>query len=587
MRALSFGPDPAPAPILVHLVLDSAEGLSQLKTGEKPRVFVVQQSDLMKLRTLGSNVLDLKTKLPAKQLARYFLGVADEKTPILKGDYLSTAQLRRSVKAFLNKALKQAERNVYFLSVDAALFATLAEDAERRREMPGFPSPSRTRNSPDMPSDGRGTASLASLIALFPDELTPPQLREKYVGDSPDIEMVRKLIVRASKNLEPVLIQGETGTGKEIVARAIHDLTRETDKNRSDVFQALNCGAIPNDLVASELFGHTAGAFTGARAERLGLFRSAEKGTVFLDEIGDLSWNHQTSLLRVLEEKKVRPVGSDTDVVVDVRIIAATNLDLFSMVQRKQFRADLYYRLRVFWIPTPPLREHVDDIPILAQHMWRSIQDRTNAEPLPQEILNALKEYPWFGNARLLRAALATLHSWYGARDLGLQHLTAVMQFFRQESSTAREPAAMDPIDLHRIECLRHLRTAEEVIRAAKVALRSLDTTKQTSIKIRHAMASTLADRIRELDTLCLKPSLFYSGSTFDAVYQLKGHLMRLHGLLPQRIDDARAYYAENLKRHFGQSVPAICKGIELVLADYDRNTHAAPYHWVLAEDKG
>ena len=190
-------------------------------------------------------------------------------------------------------------------------------------------------------------------------------------GVSPGIARIRDLIDRVAGSDATVLIAGESGTGKEVVARAMHARGPRRDKR----FVAINCGAIPENLIESELFGHVRGAFTGAVADRPGCFRQADGGTLFLDEIGELPLHLQVKLLRVLQERTFRPVGGETNVAVDVRIVAATNRDLHAQVQGGQFREDLYYRLNVICIDLPPLRERREDIPLLIRHFLRQFSD--------------------------------------------------------------------------------------------------------------------------------------------------------------------------------------------------------------------
>jgi formate hydrogenlyase transcriptional activator len=198
-----------------------------------------------------------------------------------------------------------------------------------------------------------------------------------------------------------VLVQGETGTGKEVIAQAIH----EASPRRQNRFVALNCAAIPSALLESELFGHERGAFTGAVAQTMGRFQAAVRGTLFLDEIGDLPLELQPKLLRALQEKQIERLGGGRTFQVDVRVIAATNQDLWPMVQEKKFRADLYYRLNVFPITLPPLRERGDDIPLLIEHFVEKFARRQgkSIERVPHEVMEALRRYNWPGNIRELQ----------------------------------------------------------------------------------------------------------------------------------------------------------------------------------------
>jgi formate hydrogenlyase transcriptional activator len=198
-----------------------------------------------------------------------------------------------------------------------------------------------------------------------------------------------------------VLIQGETGTGKEVIAQAIH----EASPRRQNRFVALNCAAIPSSLLESELFGHERGAFTGAVAQTVGRFQMADRGTLFLDEIGDLPLELQPKLLRVLQEKQYERLGGGRTLQVDVRVVAATNQDLWRMVQQRKFRADLYYRLNVFPITLPPLREREEDIPLLIQHFVKMFAKRQgkSIDRIPDRVIEALKRQDWPGNIRELQ----------------------------------------------------------------------------------------------------------------------------------------------------------------------------------------
>jgi formate hydrogenlyase transcriptional activator len=221
------------------------------------------------------------------------------------------------------------------------------------------------------------------------------------IGCSPTFRTVLDEITMVAAVDCAVMIRGETGTGKEVVAKAIH----ENSHRRHNRFVALNCAAIPSSLLESELFGHERGAFTGAVTQTTGRFQAADHGTLFLDEIGDLPLELQPKLLRVLQEQQIERLGGGRSMQVDVRIIAATNQDLWQMVQERKFRADLYYRLNVFPMMLPPLRERKDDIPLLVEHFVRKFTARhgKSINHIDDDVLEDLKRYDWPGNIRELQ----------------------------------------------------------------------------------------------------------------------------------------------------------------------------------------
>ncbi len=223
----------------------------------------------------------------------------------------------------------------------------------------------------------------------------------ELIGSSRKFQALLRDVQMVAPVDSAVLIQGETGTGKEVIARAIHEASPRA-RNR---FVALNCGAIPATLLESELFGHEKGAFTGAVAQAIGRFEAADRGTLFLDEIGDLPLELQPKLLRALQEKQFERLGGVHTRQVDVRVIAATNRDLGQMVEERRFRADLYYRLNVFPITLPPLRERGEDIPLLIEHFVRKFAERQGKPVLhiPDEVMDDLKRYEWPGNIRELQ----------------------------------------------------------------------------------------------------------------------------------------------------------------------------------------
>jgi formate hydrogenlyase transcriptional activator len=241
---------------------------------------------------------------------------------------------------------------------------------------------------------------LAQEKLYLEEEIRSEMNFDQIVGDSPALRQVLELVQTVAPSDSTVLLLGETGTGKELIARAIHDHSRR--ENRT--FVKLNCAAIPTGLFESELFGHEKGAFTGAIAQKIGRLELADQGTLFLDEVGDVPPEIQPKLLRVLQEREFERLGSTRTKKVDVRLVAATNRDLESMVATREFRSDLYYRLNVFPIRIPPLRERREDIPVLARYFAQNFARRMQKqiETIPAATVRALTEWDWPGNVREL-----------------------------------------------------------------------------------------------------------------------------------------------------------------------------------------
>lgn len=227
---------------------------------------------------------------------------------------------------------------------------------------------------------------------------------EEIVGVSDAMERVKKMIVKVAASSSTVLIRGESGTGKERIARAVHKASPRANER----FQAVNCAAINENLLESELFGHEKGSFTGAHAEKKGLFEIADKGTLFLDEIGELNVSMQAKLLRALQEKEITRVGGTKAIKVDVRVLAATNRELELMVKEKRFREDLFYRLNVIPLDIPPLRQRRDDIAVLMDYFLRKHSANSGGKPMKvsAEARKMLLEYAWPGNVRQLESAI-------------------------------------------------------------------------------------------------------------------------------------------------------------------------------------
>ena len=257
----------------------------------------------------------------------------------------------------------------------------------------------------------------------------------KMLGESAAVQKVRTMIERLARGQAPVYIAGESGTGKELAARLIHELGPRADKP----FVPVNCGAIPESLMESEFFGHKKGSFTGAITDKEGLFKAADGGTLFLDEVGDLPLSMQVKLLRAIQEKSVRPVGAQSEIKVDVRILSATHRNLHDLVAQGKFRQDLYYRLNVIELMIPPLRERVEDIPLLAEALCRKLSDNMGMKPprLTVDAAEALQRYAFAGNVRELENILERALTLCNGTEITAQDLQL------QTSADNDEEAAM------------------------------------------------------------------------------------------------------------------------------------------------
>jgi transcriptional regulator with GAF, ATPase, and Fis domain len=260
------------------------------------------------------------------------------------------------------------------------------------------------------------------------EEIDITRMFEEIVGSSPALQAVLSQVAKVAPTDSTVLITGETGTGKELIARAIHKRSQRSSR----AFVSVNCAAIPRDLIASELFGHEKGAFTGATQRRLGRFESAEGGTIFLDEVGELPAETQISLLRVLQEREFQRVGGNDSLKIDVRVVAATNRDLQAAIADGEFREDLFYRLNVFPIEVPPLRQRKEDIPLLVEYFIDRYASKAGKKitGINKKSLELLQSYAWPGNIRELQNViersvivcdsenLSVDESWLGRRAL-------------------------------------------------------------------------------------------------------------------------------------------------------------------------
>ncbi|CAN5885242.1 sigma-54 dependent transcriptional regulator [soil metagenome] len=283
--------------------------------------------------------------------------------------------------------------------------------------------------------------------------------RGDLIGASPAMQAVYQLIDQVSATDATVLITGESGTGKEVVARAIHEKSRRKDGQ----FVAINCAAVPEQLLESELFGHAKGAFTDAKQSRQGLFPMANSGTLFLDEVGEMALTTQPKLLRALQERKIRPVGAETESAIDVRLITATNADLEGMVEDKRFREDLYYRINVIHIPLPPLRARGGDVLLLAQHMLKHYAVALEKEVVGISAAAAerMLAYEWPGNVRELGNCIERAVALARFEDVQVDDLPEKVRMQPTRRSTMSGNDVPEMLTLEEIERRHVLRVLE------------------------------------------------------------------------------------------------------------------------------
>jgi transcriptional regulator with GAF, ATPase, and Fis domain len=278
----------------------------------------------------------------------------------------------------------------------------------------------------DLLAERKRSEELEDRYSLVVRELQAQAEGDFIIGQNPKMREVAELVARVAPTPTTVLVRGESGTGKELVARALHKYSPLRDKPLLTV----NCTALTPTLMESELFGHRRGAFTGAVSDKVGLFEKADGSTIFLDEIGDIPLEMQGKLLRVLQAGEIKPVGDVVTRRVRVRVIAATNRDLEAAMQRGEFREDLFYRFNTFTITLPPLRERVEDVPVLAYHFLRKAEGKVNkkVERISAEVLDLMKQYSWPGNLRELENAMERAVVLAAGQSIELEHLPLPLQ---------------------------------------------------------------------------------------------------------------------------------------------------------------
>jgi transcriptional regulator with AAA-type ATPase domain len=346
-------------------------------------------------------------------------------------------------------------------------------------------------------------------------------IEEVYIGNSLKIRHSRALACRAAMTDSSVLILGESGTGKDVIASQIFKNSTVYKKN----FFRINCSALPETLLEGELFGYKKGIFTGAVKDKEGLFTVAENGTIFLDEIGDLSLSSQVKILHAVEKKEIRQIGSSGSKPVNVRIIAATNRNLDAMMIHGTFREDLYYRISTFRITSPPLREHPEDIPLLAESYWKR---RLRKGKLSKEFLDSLKSYSWPGNVRELNSLLNSVVDYFGDISPTPAHVDAIRKSRQEMLVQSVNAESDDPSQLLKIKSQNILITVQNILRAVKIEMQPLigmsQGRSQSSSELEN-VRQFISRQSRILDELCLEPAYFKQWEIFEATTNYR-HLL-------------------------------------------------------------
>jgi transcriptional regulator with AAA-type ATPase domain len=365
------------------------------------------------------------------------------------------------------------------------------------------------------------TDPLLQLLNIPDSDPKIKKLEEVYIGNSLKIRHARALAYRASMTDSSVLILGESGTGKDVIANQIF---KNSAVYKKDFFR-INCSALPETLLEGELFGYKKGIFTGAVTDKEGLFSAAENGTIFLDEIGDLSLSSQVKILHAVEKKEIRQIGSSRSKPVNVRIIAATNRNLDAMMFHGTFREDLYFRISTFRITSPPLREHPEDIPLLAESYWKR---RLRKGKLSVEFLNSLKSYSWPGNVRELNSLLNSVVDYFGDISPTPTHIDAIRKSRQEVLIQSVIAERDDPSQLLKIKSQNILITVQNILRAVKIEMQPLISRSQGSRYSSSELESVrqfISRQSRILDELCLEPAYFKQWEIFEATTNYR-HLL-------------------------------------------------------------
>lgn len=380
------------------------------------------------------------------------------------------------------------------------------------------------------------------LLEGIPDVEVMKRIASVYIGKSSEMRVAHSMIYRASRSVAPVLILGESGTGKELIAKQIYEHSTRYNKG----LYVVNCSSIPDTLIESEMFGHVKGSFTGATSNKKGLFETANKGTLFLDEIGDLSSANQAKLLRAIENSEIRPVGSTKTIRVDVRIIAATNRNLHTMMKQKAFREDLFYRLNQLTVLAPALREIPDDIPEIAAALWKALG---KSKKLSAEFLNYLKSYSWPGNVRELKTLLNSISDLFETDTPGPEHVEALRSYQLKTLVNSRDNGGEDFDKLLRAQCKSRIIEVQNILRGIKIEMRPVINKLESGYNIKklNKLRTFVVEETSRLEDLCREPIFFKNRELFNHIKRFRYLLEKTMSHSPVTADELRRLWQSDL----------------------------------------
>ena len=401
----------------------------------------------------------------------------------------SIGAFKRGFYTFFEKHFTPADPPCLII-IPENIFVTLSRDGAKNKKR-------KARNPSSEEQD-----SLFQLMNIPESSPLMKKLEQAYIGESIEAQHTRVLIYRACQSSSPVLILGESGTGKDVIANQIFENSNTYNKGK---LHRVNCSALPENLLEAELFGYKKGIFTDAKENKTGLFEAANGGTIFLDEIGDLS----------VENKEIRQIGSNESKKVDVRIIAATNRNLDAMMKQGTFREDLYFRICHFRINAYPIREHPNDIPLLAKSHWEK-KGQTNQ--LSPKFLDYLKTYYWPGNVRELNSLLNSMIDYFGDIAPTPEHVEAIRKSRQEELHQAINYKTDDPAQLLKIKSQQVLISTQNILRSIKIKMRPViyepNGKKNNSIQMED-LKRFIIRQVETLNELCLEPSYFIQWDLF------------------------------------------------------------------------